>query len=117
MVSSLTVKACPGTWHIAHDMVPLADKRRSKNNFSPSEILAPVGLSSAGNGTGGSPSGALIDGMRSLQAASGASMAAHRPILATALLFQDERLNIIEYDVRQQEVGAVNLAHPSFGIE
>jgi hypothetical protein len=43
-----SVKARAGSWHVAHATVPSADKRPSKNSFSPSAIFAGVCGLSAG---------------------------------------------------------------------
>src|SRR5882724_3187621 len=48
------------SWHIAHDTVRSRDRIGSKNNSRPSAMVSAVGGLSAGNVTGGRPSGDLI---------------------------------------------------------
>ena len=43
-----SVKASAGSWHVLHETVPSADKRRSKKSFWPREIFSGVCGLSAG---------------------------------------------------------------------
>src|SRR6266481_6554284 len=47
-VGFLSVKASAGSWHVLHETVPSADRRRSKKSFWPREIFSGVGGLSAG---------------------------------------------------------------------
>ena len=58
VASSCAVNPCSGTWHIAQDIVPLGESRRSKKSLRPSATFAGVTGLSAGTSIAGRPSAA-----------------------------------------------------------